>query len=64
MEGKLAELQDALTSEENKSKQEHRQRMKLEQTLADLEAKLEREMNVSIWRGGAVHMQWVWLSCM
>ena len=47
MEGKLAELQDALTSEENKSKQEHRQRMKLEQTLADLEAKLEREMNVS-----------------
>ena len=48
MEGKLAELQDALASEENKSKQEHRQRMKLEQALADLEAKLEREMNVSI----------------
>lgn len=47
MEGKLAELQDALTSEENKSKQEHRQRMKLEQILTDLEAKLEREMNVS-----------------
>ena len=32
--------------EENKSKQEHRQRVKLESSLQDVEEKLDRETNV------------------
>jgi len=35
-----------LESEENKSKQEHRQRLKLESNIQDLDEKLDRESKV------------------
>ena len=35
-----------LEQEENKAKQEHRQRLKLEQIIAELEEKLDRETKV------------------
>ncbi len=46
LEEKLGETQTALETEENKSKQEHRQRVKLESNLQDVEEKLDRETNV------------------
>lgn len=47
LEEKLQETQTALETEENKSKQEHRQRLKLESHIQDLDEKLDRETNVS-----------------
>lgn len=47
LEEKLHETQQALESEENKAKQEHRQRLKLESNIQDLDEKLHRETNVS-----------------
>lgn len=47
LEEKLQETQTALETEENKSKQEHRQRLKLESHIQDLDEKLHRETNVS-----------------
>lgn len=46
LEEKLQETHAALEQEENKAKQEHRQRIKLEQIIAELEEKLEREIKV------------------
>ena len=46
LEEKLNETQTSLEQEENKLKQEHRQRLKLEQLIAELEEKLEREIKV------------------
>lgn len=45
-EEKLKDIHTALEQEENKAKQEHRQRVKLEQLIAELEEKLEREIKV------------------
>ncbi len=47
LEEKLQETQTALETEENKAKQEHRQRLKLESHIQDLDEKLHRETNVS-----------------
>ena len=47
LEEKLHETQTALETEENKAKQEHRQRLKLESNIQDLDEKLHRETNVS-----------------
>ena len=47
LEEKLQETQTALETEENKAKQEHRQRLKLESNIQDLDEKLHRETNVS-----------------
>ena len=47
LEEKLHETQTALETEENKAKQEHRQRLKLESHIQDLDEKLDRETNVS-----------------
>lgn len=47
LEEKLHETQTALETEENKAKQEHRQRLKLESQIQDLDEKLDRETNVS-----------------
>ena len=46
MEEKLSETQQALEAEEGKSKQEHRQRLKLEAQLQDLDEKFDRETKV------------------
>ena len=46
LEDKLQDMQQALDSEENKSKQEHRQRLKLESNIQDLDEKLDRESKV------------------
>ena len=46
LEDKLLEVQQALELEENKAKQEHRQRLKLESLIQELEEKLDRESNV------------------
>ena len=43
----MGDTQTALEQEENKAKQEHRQRLKLEQLIAELEEKLAREIKVS-----------------
>ena len=48
LEEKLQETQTALETEENKAKQEHRQRLKLESHIQDLDEKLHRETNVSL----------------
>ena len=42
----MQETQATLEQEENKAKQEHRQRLKLEQIIAELEEKLDRETKV------------------
>ena len=47
MEEKLEETLTTLEQEENKAKQEHRHRMKLEQLIAELQEKLDRETKVS-----------------
>ena len=47
LEEKLQETQTALETEENKAKQEHRQRLKLESNIQDLDEKLHRETNVN-----------------
>ena len=46
LEDKLQDMQQALDSEENKSKQEHRQRLKLESSIQDLDEKFDRESKV------------------
>ena len=46
LEDKLQETHATLEQEENKAKQEHRQRVKLEQIIAELQEKLEREIKV------------------
>ena len=46
LEDKLQETQSALEGEENKSKSEHRSRLKLESGLQDTEEKLDRESKV------------------
>ena len=48
LEEKLQETQQALEGEENKSKTEHRSRLKLESGLQDSEEKLERENKVCV----------------
>ena len=48
LEDKLQDTQQALEGEENKSKQEHRQRLKLESNIQDLDEKLDRESKVPI----------------
>lgn len=48
LEDKLQETQQALEGEENKSKTEHRSRLKLESGLQDTEEKLDRENKVCI----------------
>ena len=50
LEDKLQDMQQALDSEENKSKQEHRQRLKLESNIQDLDEKFDRESKVCCWR--------------
>ncbi len=57
LEEKLGETQAALETEENKSKQEHRQRVKLESSLQDVEEKLDRETNVR-GRGSLCVIHW------
>lgn len=47
LDEKLSETQSALESEENKSKAEHRARLKLESAQQELEEKMERETAVS-----------------
>ena len=47
LEEKLQETQSALEGEENKSKTEHRSRLKLESGLQDTEEKLDREGKVA-----------------
>ena len=47
MEEKLAESQQALEAEESKAKQEHRQRLKLESHIQDLDEKFDRESKVN-----------------
>ena len=48
LEEKLQEMQTALEGEENKSKTEHRSRLKLESGLQDSEEKLDREAKVCV----------------
>ena len=48
LEDKLSETQSALEGEENKSKTEHRLRLKLESGLQDSEEKLDRENKVCV----------------
>lgn len=48
----MKDIQAALEQEEGKAKQEHRQRVKLEQQAAELDEKLERETKVRGGEGG------------
>ncbi len=54
LEEKLGDSQAALEQEETKAKQEHRHRLKLEQLIAELEEKLEREIKVWPIVGGVI----------
>ena len=46
LEDKLQETQSSLEGEENKSKTEHRSRLKLESSLQELDEKLDRDSKV------------------